>query len=508
MKLLVPYIVSKLVLLACSYRFPYNTHPADIGIILAVRLCPFKVYDCIGFFTMSGVPKRSHEETVHPSSKHRHEDSGTYSKLIPSVSNEHHLPYDIGQDSRAAKTLRIEPRDADRRSPLHSVYWMPSSLNDSHADHTVGADNRIESRDLKENRDLRFENRDTKTENKELHGEARRDSQIAKSEKDVRVEGIGDDNKDIRYDRDSHNDSKDDIKTEKDGYGVVSSHLTWKESKEYRGKRYSDAPSGSLDSWNMSRGNAPAEIGKESSTAEERDYLEAHEAVGENRIDSRSEDIFKDRKRKDVKYRDWGDREKERSDRRNSTQVNNTSDDCKESAKDDRDLEKWERERNDLPKDKEILKEREKDHIKRESWNGMEKEVSNSEKEVGDGSFKVPQEIVLPEQKKQKDVDSWKNVDREVTERRKERDADLEGDRPDKHSKVDKQTEDGCANGEGMGEKEREVHNYNVQHRKRIQRSRGSPHVANHEPHVTFLAQDNEEYFLPLLFLATHCVKT
>ena len=73
---------------------------------------------------MSGVPKRSHEEPVHPSSKHPHEDSSTYSKLIPSVSNEHHIPYDLGQDSRVAKTVRAEPRDADRRSPLHSVYRM------------------------------------------------------------------------------------------------------------------------------------------------------------------------------------------------------------------------------------------------------------------------------------------------------------------------------------------------------------------------------------------------
>ena len=92
-----------------------------------------------------------------------------------------------------------------------------------------------------------------------------------------------------------------------------SSHLSWKESKEYRGKRFSDAPGGSLDSWHTSRGNTPTEVGKDSSMAEERDYLETHEAVGENKIDSKSEDRFKERKRKDVKHRDWGDREKERT---------------------------------------------------------------------------------------------------------------------------------------------------------------------------------------------------
>lgn len=461
---------------------------------------------------MSGAPKRSHEESVHPSSKHPHEDTGSYSKLVSSsVSNEYHMPYDISQDSRVAKAPRNEFRDADRRSPLPSVYRMPSSSNDSHADHPIGPENRLESRDSKDSRDLRFESRDTKTEKKELYGEARRDPQSAKSEKDVRVEGRGDDNKDVRHDRDSHNDLKADIKTDKDGYNVVSGHLNWKDPKEYhRGKRYSDAPSGSLDTWHMLRGNTQGslEVGKESSTAEERDHVEAHETVGENKVDSKGDDRSKekDRKRKDVKHRDWGEREKERSDRRNSTQVSNTGGDCKESAKEDRDVERWEREKKDPPKEKENLKEREKDQMKRESWNGAEKEVSNNEKEPVDGSAKLPeQEIVLPEQKKQKDVDSWKNVDREARERKKERDADLEGDRPDKRSRFDKESDDGCAEGEGAAEKEREVYNHSGQHRKRIQRSRGSPQVPNREPRFRSRAQDNEGYFLPLPFWIFHC---
>ncbi|XP_020238911.1 zinc finger CCCH domain-containing protein 13 isoform X1 [Cajanus cajan] len=449
---------------------------------------------------MSGAPKRSHEESVHSSSKHPHEDSGTYSKLVSSsVSNEYHMPYDISQDARVAKAPRTEFRDADRRSPLHPVYRMSSSMNDSHADHPIGSENRIESRDSKDSRDLRFETRDTKTEKKELYGEARRDPPSAKSEKDVRVEGRGDDNKDVRHDRDSHNDSKGDNKTEKDGYNVVSSHLNWKDSKEYhRGKRYSDAPSGSLDTWHMLRANTQGsvEVGKESSTAEVRDYVEAHEAVGENKVDPKGDDRSKekDRKRKDVKHRDWGDRERERSDRRNSTQVNNSSGDCKEFAKEDRDVERLEREKKDLPKEKENLKEREKDLMKRESWNAMEKEVSNNEKEPVDGSAKLPeQDVVLPEQKKQKDVDSWKNADREARERRKERDADLEGDRSDKHGRsFDKESNDGCVDGEGATEKEREAHNYSSQHRKRIQRSRGSPQVPNREPRFKSRAQDNE----------------
>ncbi|OIW13085.1 hypothetical protein TanjilG_08118 [Lupinus angustifolius] len=451
---------------------------------------------------MSGTPKRSHEETVHPSSKHPNDDSSVYPKLASSVSNEYHMPYDTGHDSRVAKAARTEFRDADRRSPLHSVYRMPSSSNDSLTVHPVGTENRIESRDSKDIRDLRFENRDMKTEKKELRGETRKDPQSGKSEKDVRVEGRGDDNKDVRHDRDSHNDLKGDNKTEKEGYGVVGCHLNWKDPKDYHwGKRYSDAPSGGLDTWHISRGSTqvPPEVGKESSTVEERDHVEAHEAVGENKVDSKGDDRSKekDRKRKeskDVKHRDWGDREKERSDRKNSTQVSSSSGDRKESTKEDRDLERWEREKKDIPKEKDIFKEREKDQNKKESWNGMEKEVTNNEKELGDGLVKLPeQEIVKSEQKKQKDVDSWKNVDREARERRKERDADLEGDRSEKRSRcLDKESEEGGPDGEGAVEKEKESYNYNVQHRKRIQRSRGSPQVPFREPRFRSHAQDNE----------------
>ncbi|WJX12630.1 hypothetical protein P8452_03105 [Trifolium repens] len=493
---------------------------------------------------MSGTPKRSHEEPVHPSSKHPHEDAVTYPKLVSSsVSNEYHMPYDIGQDSRAGKV----PRDADRRSPLHSMYRMPPpSSSDSHADHPVGPEKRLESRDSKDNRDLRFENRDTKTEKKELFGEVRKDPQSSKSEKDAHVEGKGDDIKDVRHDRDSHNDSKGDIKTEKDGYNVASGlHLDWKDSKEYhRGKIYSDSLGASSEPWHMSRGNTQGlpEVGKESSSAEQREFGgDAHEAVGENKIDSKGDDRSKekDRKRKEVKHRDWGEKEKEKekersdrrnnapvcntsgdfkettndrrnnapvcntsgdfkesmNDRRNNAQVSNTSGDCKESVKQDRDVEKWEREKKDIPKEKENLKEREKDQTKRESWNVAEKDVSNNAKEPVDGSAKLPeQEIVLPEQKKQKDADSWKNADKEARDnKRKEREADLVGDKSDKHSRgFDKESDDGCAGGEGAIEKEREVYNYSAQHRKRIQRSRGSPQVPNREPRFRSRTQDNE----------------
>lgn len=445
---------------------------------------------------MSGAPKRSHEESGHSSSsKYPHEDSGGYPKLSSTVSGEYHSTYEMGQDARMPKIPRTESRDADRRSPLHSVYRIPSSSNDSHVDHP---ENRLELRDSKDSRDVRFENRDVKTETRESYGEVRRESQNAKNEKDVRFESRGDDNKETRYDRESYNDPKGDVKTEKDGFGTPNSHLNWKESKEHHSrKRYPDAPGAVINFWHVPRGNSEGtiEAGKEVSTTEERDYVEAHEAVGENKVDSKGEEKSKDkdRKRKEVKHRDWGERDKERSDRRSGIQVANSSSECKESTKEERDAERWERERKDFSKDRERLKEREKDHTRRESWNGVDKDSSQNEKELGDASLRMPeQENPASEQKKQKDFDSWKNVDREARERRKESN-DIEGDKTEKRSRCDdKESDDGCADGEGATEREREVYNYGVQQRKRMQRSRGSPQVANREHRFRPRGQDNE----------------
>ncbi|KAM3702862.1 hypothetical protein ACB094_04G058900 [Castanea mollissima] len=437
---------------------------------------------------MSGVPKRTHEESGHSSSsKYPHEDSGGYPKLSSTVSGEYHSPYEMGQDARMPKIPRTEPRDADRRSPHRSMYWMQAPLNDSHIDHP---ENRLELGDSRDSRDVQFENRDLKTD------WVMRDTVIAKSEKDVRFESRGDDNKETRYDRESYNDPKGDAKMEKDGYAAANSHLNRKESKEHhRGKRYPDAPSGvNLNFWTGSRGNSEGtiEAGKEGSATEERDYVEAHEAVGENKVDSKGEEKLKDkdRKRKDVKHRDWGERDKDRSDRRGGMQVANSSSEYKESTKEERDAERWERK--DFSKDRERLREREKDHTRRDSWNGVDKESSQNEKELGDGSLRMPeQENPASDQKKQKDFDSWKNFDREARERMKESN-DIEGDRTEKRRCDDKESDDGCAEGEGATEREREVYNYGVQQRKRMQRSRGSPQVANREHRFRSRGPDNE----------------
>ncbi|XP_052305733.1 uncharacterized protein LOC127904818 [Populus trichocarpa] len=229
---------------------------------------------------MSGAPaKRSHEEGCHSSSLKfpPHEDTGSYSKLTSGVSNEYHLPYEMGPDVRVAKIPRTESRDVDRRSPLHSMYRMPPSSNESHMDShfNVAPESRPESRDSKDSRDYRIENRDPRTDAKEMHGEARRDSQSVKNEKDVRFESRGDDNKEVKHDREAHIEPKNDMKIEKDGFGPPSSQVNWKEPKEYhRGKRCLESAGVHVDPWHISRGNSqgPVEIGKEVVSIEERDH--------------------------------------------------------------------------------------------------------------------------------------------------------------------------------------------------------------------------------------------
>ncbi|KAG6738199.1 hypothetical protein POTOM_057807 [Populus tomentosa] len=164
---------------------------------------------------------------------------GSYSKLTSGVSNEYHLPYEMGPDGRVAKIPRTESRDVDRRSPLHSMYRMPPSSNESHVDShlNVAPESRPESRDSEDSRDYRIENRDPRTDATEVYGEARRDSQSVKNEKDVRFESRGDDNKEVKHDREAHIEPKNDMKIEKDGFGPASSQVNWKETKEYHRRR-------------------------------------------------------------------------------------------------------------------------------------------------------------------------------------------------------------------------------------------------------------------------------
>ncbi|XP_052195064.1 uncharacterized protein LOC127803079 [Diospyros lotus] len=439
-----------------------------------------------------------------------------------SHSHTHTQPFDhmVGQQQDARippKVPRNESSSSDTHAHTHGHRWSPllpmyppppppsphhhhhhhrPSNESYYSDHppSLASENRLEPRDSKDNtRDFKGESRDTR----ELY-------QIPSGK-----ESRADDNKEPKYDRDRDRDSYhpeykgDNSKMDKEGYGAEKSHFNWKDQREHHrvGKRYPDTLGGNADPWHASRANLHApiekEVGKEGSTTEERDYLETHEAVGENKVDLKAEDRFKEkeRKRKDLlKYRDWGERDnKDRNERRSNLQLGSGSGDNKEATREEREADRW-GERKDLSKDKEKPREREKDHVKRETWNAAEKENFLNEKETMDISGRtMEQENTILEQKKQKDHDGWRSLDREGRERRKERDADVDGERPEKRPRCyDKESEDGCVDTEGGAEKEREVFNYGVQQRKRMLRPRGSPQVANREPRFRSRAQDNE----------------
>lgn len=465
---------------------------------------------------MSATPnKRSHEEGGNGSggggssshghssvSKFQHEDSGTFpsmmARLESSTSSEYHVPYDMGQDARMPKLPRTESRDADRRSPLLPIVRVSSSSNDSHADHLAGFESRLEFRDSKDgNKDPKFENRDAKVEARELYQGSRLD-------KDVKFESRVDDNKATKHERESYPEHRADVKMDKDGYGGASNHANWKKANEQlRGKRYPDASGGNVDPWHASRSNmhGPADGVKEAPNVEDRDYAEACEAVGENKVDFKGEDKLKekDRKRKEGKHREWGERDKDRNDRRNTLQFcSNIGSENKEPIREDREAERLE-ERKDLLRDKERVKDREKDYMKKELGNGTEKEGSHNDKELVDVPSRAAElENPTSELKKQKDIDTWKNVDRDPRDKKKERDADEEAERYDKRNKNhDKELDDGCAEAEGDTEREREVFNYGVQQRKRMLRPKGSPQRTNRDPRIRSHNQDIEGYEFP-----------
>ncbi|KAJ4829646.1 hypothetical protein Tsubulata_035705 [Turnera subulata] len=470
-------------------------------------------------------PPSTHEDTtrpttINPTSIPNPTSSSSYpnpSKILPSssssstgiaavgvVSNpmDHHPSFDMTSDSRMPKLPRADSqtRDVatDKRSPLHSAPRFPPSSNEPHPHpdpHPAPPPPPPppESRDSKDWRGHHLDNRDARSELRDLyHPEPKRDPHSSKPDRDPRFDARPDDTKELRHDRESHHTTdppKIDMKLEKD---ASTSQLNWKESKDFqRGRRYSDSPGGHSDPWHMPRVNPQSSLEppKDASAVEERDCSEAHEAVGENKVDLKAEDRYKDkdRKRKDLlKHREGGDRDKERSDRRGMIQAGNGSNDGKEPAREEREADRWEREKKDILKDRERMKEKDKDHTKRESWNGSEREGLHSEKEAGDGSARMPPEQENPplEPKKQKDFDHWKNVEREAKDRRKERDNDTEGDRPEKRSRLfDKESDEGRADADGAVEREREVFNNGVQ-RRRMLRSRDLKSDKNGEsPH-------------------------
>ncbi|XP_058097718.1 uncharacterized protein LOC131242833 [Magnolia sinica] len=442
---------------------------------------------------MSGAPKRlqGHEGSHPMTSKRPLEEPSIFSNLSgkfnQSLPNEYHPPFVPMSDGRLAKVQRIEPRDADKRSSVLPLYRIPSSSFGSCLGHPVAAESRPELRDSKDNRSAKIENRETKADTRELSNDTRMDPQASKGEKDTRSDSVAGD-KEIKSERESQTDFKGEIKVEKDGYIPGNSHLNCNEPKENnRGKRYSETPNDGMDPWRVARDNSRSmdDTGKEALKTEERECLEACEAVGENKVDWKAEEKLKEKegKRKDEKYRDWGEREKDRNDHGNNLQLGSTSTERRELTREERELERWEMEKRDVLKDKERPKDREKDHIKREALNINEKEIPHNGKGLVDGSFKMPdQESSELEQKRLKQLDSLRVMDRDDKEQKREMDLDVEGDRRDKSGRSYKEPDDACREGDRVAERDREVFSPGVQQRRRMLRSRGTSQPASREP--------------------------
>ncbi|EPS72710.1 hypothetical protein M569_02047 [Genlisea aurea] len=223
---------------------------------------------------------------------------------------------------------------------------------------------------------------------------------------------------------------------------------------------------------------------KEGLQIEGRELGEAREAMGENRVEIKGDDKQrdKDRRRKEVKHWDLGERDKERNDRRNNLQPANLVVEIKDVLREERDSERSGNDRKELQKDKEKLNEKEKDHVKAEPWNASDREASHSEKEIGDipaKCFELEKSTLEP---KKKDSDMPKNIDREVRDKKKERETDVEPERSEKRGKFhEKESDDGDLHVEGSLEREREIFNSGVAQRKRMLRPRSSPQRGNRD---------------------------
>nr|XP_029121710.1 pre-mRNA-splicing factor CWC25 isoform X2 [Elaeis guineensis] len=462
---------------------------------------------------MSSAPKKLHEEGGHSTPLKRPlEDTSIYSspgKLVQPVGNDFYLPIERGQDGRFSKVPRIEPRDIDKRS--HLLHRMPSASNGS-LDHPVTSENKLEFENSKDAREGKIENWETKAEVRDLYTDTRMDLQDSKAENASTIESRGDE-KELKSDRGSHIEYKGDIKFNKDNYTSTSSHLNWKDNKEnQKDKRYFESPNDGLDSWHVARSELQCtdEAAKDVTAREERHAMETHEAVEEDKTDLKGEEKFrdKDRKRKDDKHRDYGERDKDRNDRRNSLQHGGASIECIEVLREERDMESWERERKGTQKDME-RNDREKDIMERNE-NANAKEDLHCEKEFVDGSIKVSEPENTTIESKRLKVDSWKSYDRDFKERQRERDADAV-DSHEQHDRCyDKESDDGCAEGEGATEKDKDVFG-GVQQRRKMLRSMGTPQAPHLEPRFRSRARDERSQGKPevsaVVYKAGECMQ-
>ncbi|KAJ0984183.1 hypothetical protein J5N97_002539 [Dioscorea zingiberensis] len=441
---------------------------------------------------MSGAPKRLHEDGSHSTPAKRTLDennisSGFSGKLIQPASNDFHLPLEPGQDGRMAKIQRIESRDVDKRSTL--IHRMPPSSNNP-MEHPIIPESKPESRIPKDARDLKTDYRETKAEIRETYADTRKDSQGSKVESDVKLDSKGEE-REARSDRGSLIANKGDFKSEKESYPTSHSYINWKEAKEsHRGKRYFDLQANGFDSWRVSRhGVQSAEEGvRDFPTPEDRGSSEGRETVGENKIDMKGEDKFRDRdrKRKDEKHRDFGERDKDRNDRRNSSLLGSASGERKDLIRVERDTDK---ERKDAQGEKEWNKEL--DSSKMDSSTVNDKKNAYNEADLVDGSVRTTEETIVMEPKTTKD-ESRKAYDGDFKDKKREQDIGA-GDRPELRGKCyEKDSDNASLEGDVIAEKDKEAFASGVQQRRRMLRSRGTPQAPHREPRFRSRTRETE----------------
>ncbi|XP_044975191.1 cylicin-1 isoform X2 [Hordeum vulgare subsp. vulgare] len=436
---------------------------------------------------MSGAPKRLHEEGSHSTpAKRPLDESSVYpspsGKLIQPGSSDFHGSFE--HDVRFAKIPRVESRDDKRPSLTHRMPVASSNF----VDHTIPSDSRLESKQNKDARDTKVDDREAKSDARDVHGDSRIEFQGNKVETDVKTNNRADDNE-IRAERRVHGDFTGDVvKSDKDSHPTGTSNLAWKDNKDTRGKRYIEQPDDTAG-WRFRPGlQGTDETPKVPTPVEERNSKDAHESIGENKIEPKSEDKFrdKDRRKKDEKYRDFGARDTERNDRRIGIQLAGGSVERRDIQRDDRDAEKWDRERKDSQKDKEI-NDREKDSSKKDSLIAVNKETAMLEKAASDGAVKPAEhESTAAEMKTLKD-DTWKSHDNSKDKRR-EKDVDT-GDRHDQRSKYnDKESDD--TGPEGDTEKDKDT--FGSIQRRRMARSKGGGQASQREPRFRSKMRDGE----------------
>ncbi|XP_066384370.1 uncharacterized protein [Miscanthus floridulus] len=438
---------------------------------------------------MSGAPKRLHEEGSHTMpAKRPLDDSSLYSspgKVIQSSGSDFHSSFE--HDGRFAKIQRVEPRDDKRPSLTHR---MPVSST-NFADHPISSDSRSESKQNKDARDTKADHRETKADARDVYSDSRIEIQANKIQGDVKLDNRADESE-IKADRRGHPDYKGDIKFDKDCHSTVPANIGWKDNTEHRVKRYFEQPADNVDG--LLTLPHPSLQGADETlkfpiSVEERTSKDAHESVGDNKAELQSEDKFrdKDRKKKDEKHRDFGAREGDRNDRRAGVQLSGSGVERREMQREDRDADKWDRERKDSLRDKED-NDRGKDSAWKDSSVVIEKDNTILEKASSAGAVKSAEHGNTATESKAPKNDLWNAHDRDLKDKKREKDVDA-GDRYEQRRIYnDKESDDNVTEG-GM-EKDKEVSG--SFQRRRVVRPRGGSQASQREPRFRSRMRDGE----------------